>query len=219
MKRLDWTSTNIHSHPCVDMYSSTGSPWYGKHEEHSQSYLPCYHFYSPFTTQALAICVLDNLTQFSPGKSCLEFLLLSQPTVVSVLLSHSRGRQRAEPTLEGLAASSGRQSRCFFRMQPYLHIWLTSCSPSLFCTAGNGSAPRTRPLPNQARRQMPHQDSKAVEPTYSSALPMAHAALSAERKCKVKAKWEFKKTALHMSSGTFMFYCPTFVSLPFCLTE
>lgn len=89
-------------------------------------------FYSPFTTQAVAICVLDNLTQFSPGKSCLEFLLLSQPTVVSVLLSHSRGRQRAEPTLEGLAASSGRQSRCFFRMQPYLHIWLTSCSPSLF---------------------------------------------------------------------------------------
>lgn len=92
---------------------------------------------------------------------------------VSDLLSHSRGRQRAEPALEGLATHSGRQSRCFLRTQPSLHIWLASCSPSLFSTAGSGSAPRTRPLPNQARRQTSHQDScpDAVEPTFLPPLP------------------------------------------------
>lgn len=109
-------------------------------------------FYSSFTTQALAICVSDNPIQ--PREGLQDFLLLPQPPEVSDLLSHSRGRQRAEPILKGLAPSSGRQSRCFFRMQPYLHIWLASCSPALFGPAENGSAPRTRPLPNQARRHV-----------------------------------------------------------------
>lgn len=72
-------------------------------------------FYSSFTTQAPAICVLDNPTQFSPGKCCLEFLHLSQPTVVSDLLSHSRGRQRVEPILKGLATSSGRGAEMFLQ--------------------------------------------------------------------------------------------------------
>lgn len=128
--------------------------------------------------------------QIQPREELLEFLLLPQPTVVSDLLSHSRGHQRAKPALEGLATHSGRQSRCFLRTQPSLHIWLASCYPSLFSTAESGSAPRTRPLPNQARRQTSHQDScpDAVEPTYSPAPPMVHAALSAERKCKAKAR-------------------------------
>lgn len=58
-----------------------------------------------------------------------------------------------------------------------------------------------------------------VEPTYSSDLPTARAALSAERRCKAKARWEFKQTALQMSSGNFVFYCATVHSLPVGLTE
>lgn len=79
---------------------------------------------------------------------------MPQPTRVSDLLSHSRGRQRAEPTLEGLATSSGRPIRCFLRMQPYVHVWVASCFRPLSVQQGMAVPPE--PEPSQTRLEDRH---------------------------------------------------------------
>lgn len=74
-------------------------------------------FYSLFATQTLGICV-SGIPTNSVHVSIIRISMLTPPTVVSDLLSHSRRNQRAEPTLQGLAMHSGNKadgsSKCLF---------------------------------------------------------------------------------------------------------
>lgn len=96
----------------------------------------------------------------------------------------------------------------FAHLAPFL---LPSLLCPVPCTAADGSARKATSLQDQPRRrsaQDSHPDT--VDPTDPSGLPGAPAVLSAERKCKAKARWEFQKTAPHTSSGTFMFHEASF---------
>lgn len=179
-------------------------------------------FYSSLATQAPGICVSGTLTHRSPCKCCPNCHSCPLPQWYLIGSAIAEGARMQDPPFQAyphsLENKAGVFSACLFAYQvSFLSL------PLLPCPAQPRRAVPPAPymsLQNQARR-CSHQDSHpvTVQPTSSSDLPMAPAALSAERKCKAKARWEFKSTALHTSSGTFVFYCLTFHSLPVGLTE
>lgn len=140
------------------------------------------------------------------------FPLLLPPTVASDPLSHSRGRQRAGPVLQGSATHSGKADVSLECSPICTSGWSPAPLPLLLCSAQQWTAVPPEPgwttfSPN------------AVDPFILLTFPQLTQLYLQTGSAGREPDGKCKKTAQHMSSGTFMFYCPTFLSLPVSLTE